>query len=728
MRKRSFLGYNSTVSLEAFIRSMIFLVLIFGTTLPVLAGLTHPGAPPAFSHPPKFPAKPSASSLKKVLLPDLAITSVSWKPAEQAEASKAWITVKVKNVGKATSKPTSLAGVHTCNGKAISKKSFNVKALKPGASLSFRWLIACGVGENEVFFTIRDAINNSNNKNRVHFQYALPLRSALIRKSGVPVGMRKSHRAVKKPLLTIREVAFQDTRPKKPDESWIRVVVKNDGKAESPHLNLSVTITLPKGEHVKKHFPVGPIRPGRQAVVEGAIRMGQGINQVRVALLPVSKSAITSYQKGGIIVTKSHYFNVRTVSKQALGVTKGQKPLLVEKQSLGKATIKPVLKSTPYGGTVSSPPDLKIVSMQAYDSHNEVHWIVRVVNIGGDYPQDSRIKIVGQFFIRGPLGKEPLKKVTSAQHLAPVTQNGREVELVYKFTPPVPGQYWNKVRVKFSQYVGEKNFQDNVGEKFHIAYPLPDLRVWISSPSDVRVGGPKRWFRFYVKNTGGSISRETTLRLHIDGDGTHTYTVPPLHPGQTFPAHGAKKRGIRWWKKGRKHYRITVNQDRAFEEAHWHNNTIEDSLYVYNPKVVFDPKAKVLVPIDVALKNHAPYVVGETSSITFKFFNFSNRALSDKYRFKIKIVYPSPSLREKLLTFDVGPLMPGESIYKTAHANFDYAGRALYSIKRFVFLKNGHDYKEFPLDNVQARGAIEVLPQVGEAATSPQLGTPPQTE
>ncbi len=716
----------------------VFLLLCLGISQPGIAGLTPGGVPPAPPHAPKVPAKPKVKNIKKVALPDLAVQSVTWKAAGMKDASKAWIFVKVKNIGKAPSKPTSLSAVHECNRKAVEKKSFRLWALAPGRTAEVKWLISRKAGGNLVAVSVHDSINPSNNKRELHFRYVPPPRvtlhaspkgSLLVSKkkrNDLVLGKGRQVRKVKAPELVIEKVSFQDERASKPDESWISVKVKNEGQGESPSRILAVAVTLPGGGRVKKNFKVPSLRPGQQVMVGGAVRMGQGINHVKVELISsLSRKVLSAVNKGGTVVTVSHYFNFKP-SKSVRRAVGAKKVPLIKKQMVEKTPAGPTVDVTPHERNyVFSPPDLKIISMETRDNKHHVHITATVVNIGGDYLdsyEGHNVKIIAQLFVKGPFGEEPVQTRMYDKYLPPVTTEGGEVRFDFHYTAPICGWYEHTLRVKFSPSAGEERLMDNERKETFRVRCLPDLRVWISRPSDARVGGHKRWFRFFVKNIGDGISRDTTMQLHIDGDGNHTYEVPWFYPGERLAEF---KRGIRWWKKGRKHYHIIVNPGRTFEELNWSNNEMEGSLYVHGIKTTFNTKSHIPALIEAYLRRHVPFRAGKPDKLIFRFYNPNDKVISGHYKFHIRIKHPRPSTKDERLTFSFDRLLPGEYVYKQVPVTFDYAGRASYVIQRFEVRGNG-DLRAVPLKPNRARGSLTVLPQEDLHIVTPgQIESPP---
>lgn len=249
----------------------------------------------------------------------------------------------------------------------------------------------------------------------------------------------------------------------------------------------------------------------------------------------------------------------------------------------------------------------------------------------------------------------------------------------------------------------------------------------MSHPSDVRVGGPKRWFQVMVKNTGAGPSPETRLHLHIHGDGDHYYNVPALRPDETFPAHNKRvKRGVRWWHTGRKRCYARVE---PVSELRKDNNGIFETLYVYHPsKIKFTPTATIPHPTAIHFKNkHGKFEVNEKERVVFIVQNDSKRDLSETTKFDITIVrHLDNGLRVVVYrkTHLWGQLFPGEKHPIVIDKEFALAGKYGYRATCSVEYPKRKFLHWKPKDT---SGSFQVSAQLIEPArSSEQLGKPPK--
>ncbi len=723
----------------------IFLLIFVGSLFAGNPPLTHfPGKPaPTGFH--AIPGKPSANTLSHAAFkPDLVVEGIRF---EKKAAGKAEATIIIKNGGTAPSHATRVSAVLTRGDGSHAKNSWSVQALKAGTTKVLTWRISVKPGHNNLKVSISDTNKNGNRLEKEYFLMAKVVQVLSHPREQITEGARRASKAQASKArgrLVVQEISFDDLRARKPGETWVAINLKNIGKKATAAREFRVQVRRADGTRAWKRFRVRALRPGETTRIESFVKMSHGENTLKVmGIGGMNRHGLTTFEGPPREFIARHVFSPRAfrmvhknnaeLAKNAARVSKGKEKTVTPNVNTLKALSTAKHITPPKHKKISTyddrfHPDLKIISMEITPQPpvigKKIHCIIHVVNVGDDYVQLVNLKIVAQLSVRGPLGEEPMMKQTSTGHLRPVNSpGGGDIRFDFSYSVPSEGKYWNFVRVKFSSYVGEKNFENNVGEKFYIISPLPDLRVWISHPGNVRVSGPKRWFRFFVKNTGGAASKETTMRLHIDEDGTHTYTIPPLAPGESSAEH---KRGIRWWHKGVKRYQIVVNPDRTFDESDWTNNSMRGSLYVHNPKVVFDPTATVYRPLDIYLKKHAPFVTGKTVSVVFKIFNPSDRDLSDKTKFIIDIHHPSPSTKTEHFEFTYDRFMPGEAVYKKLTIKFDYAGKAHYTIQRFLVLRNGYKLEPIPLDSDHAHGAFEVFPRLGVPVGPPVLGSPPK--
>ncbi len=380
--------------------------------------------------------------------------------------------------------------------------------------------------------------------------------------------------------------------------------------------------------------------------------------------------------------------------------------------------------TTTYGGGPAILPDLDIVDVMiiptAPTGKDRIDCVVTVINTGGAYDYENT-DITARLTITGPLGSEPEIVRTSKKAAKPVSQGGQAVKLFFRdIALPKGGSYTNTVAVKLKGPTREIVTDNNKKTITYTVKKLPDLQVWISRPSDVRVSGPKRWFQMMVRNTGYAASPASKAVLHIDGDGTHTYSVPPLAPRETYPADRRIKRGIKWRTKGRKRYSVIVDPDNKVLERNERNNRIRDSLKVYLPKpwFVFNPTATVITGDSLYFKKHGVLTVGRKEHIVFAVYNDSGRQLSRKASVDITLRRQDDSGRSLLIfhdTYSIEPLFPGEKRYIDITRTFQDAGTYLYTATMAVY----YDRKYHHWKSNDISGSFHVEPEVGEAPVGP---------
>ncbi len=703
-----------------------------------------------------LPTKPNAASLKKglhVVRPDLAVENLQIHTRTDPNSGTifAIITVQVRNVGRMQSRPNALTfALHEFpNGKTQSKLK-TIPPLAVNNSKNFKWAVPLTSGRATITVSVDDPGTPGNNI----AQKTIMIRNQRKRTGKKPVdkkivpqailGPNKRH--VLPPLpdgrfpkadLTVSKITFNDFKAKKANETWVEVEVRNVGGRPSAPTRIKGSLKRADGSTESNFFSVPGLRPKHSTTIQGPIRMTQGINTLTMQVIDPGSPAnntLTRRHRFGFsflpnhrrqIHSKKHTITTRDkpaklpVKDTHVHMEKKQKNLFHRPLPAGNPVPGPPAPRPPDGA--AGVPDLKILSAQCspkiITTATEINCTVDVVNIGADYPDLGNVQIVAHLMVEGPLGKEPIQEQWSPQHLGPVNRDGGKISFHFDYHVPQAGAYSNKVKIFFSSLEDDINPANNRKEWQYQVSPLPDLSVFITHPGDVRIGGHKRWFHFQVKNVGHAASKKTTLWLHIDEDGTRTWEVPPLAPGETFPAHNkTKKRGIRWWHKGVKRYQIAVNRDHTFAESDWRNNSTSGSLFVYTPKLRFDPKATIHFLPDIYRKKQAPLIAGKEEHIVFRIIN-KKESITEAGKFTVFIQPPGPASTALYFEYRFDKLFPGEGLYKTFPVTFDSPGKARYVIRRFLEKKHRRstEYKPFDGGNY-FRGTIEILP--------PQLGEP----
>jgi hypothetical protein len=682
---------------------------------------------------------PSAQTLKKGL-PDLAVENlrVRYHAGPGQSRLPAVVTATVHNRGVARSLPTRLY----CSlraGKHRDEKKIMIPALRGGAHHAVKWSTSLIPGENTFVLRIEDPNNPANNQAsktvRIRPQQSNNTGRAPVQGIGHPGAAEKGSPFAtpvapvrpmprnRHPDLTVSQIIFNDFKAKKPGETWVQVKIRNIGAVASPKTWLLGTLKRADGTVERNRLPVPALAPRQSTTIEGAMRMTPGLNSLAVEVRDPGTP-------GNNRMTRRHRFSIGwakapgrlavqkiSAGKQVPGQSGkvhffgAKKETSLSGQSVPRHLVSPV----PYGG--SDGPDLYIYSTKIIPEHpkvgDTVQVEIRVANKGGHYA-DPAATIQVQMDVHGPLGSEPVPVMHSDVYLAPFSATNDSIPFRFSYQIPVAGIYTNHVTVDFLSRVREVTRANNTTDIAFNVRPLPDLVVYINRPADVRTGGPKRWFYFCVKNIGEARSETATLKLHIDEDGTHSWEVPPLDPGETFPPNNAmKKRGIRWWRKGRKHYFISVNPyPGTFEESSFKNNAISDTLNVYLPKVHFDPKATIINPAKMYLKKHADLLVGRPEQIVFQVINSSTTFLTIPTKFSLHIKSVGDSGEgayhfQKSYLYD--PLMPGEKKSIVLQHTFDYATTLEYTIK--VFRKKRSSWSEIVAAG--KKGRIEIKARLG---------------
>lgn len=705
---------------------------------------THvPGSPgPGRFH--NIPAKPSSQVLSHMAFkPDLKVYGITFETVGKEKEGER-VIIKIENVGKAASPATWVSAVLTRGDGTHDKHSWAVKALKVHETTTFKWRIRTSAGNNTVKVTVRDSHNRANNtlekatfviaRNAEKFVHRQALKAERARRA------LTEKKARGKGALAIRQITFDDHRAKKGNACWVVMRIENTGGAVTPTTPLKVEIHRADGRREQKIFRIRPLMPGKATRIEGFFRMAKGYNTLQIeGIGGVTSHNLTAFTTEERFYRKTHYFNpgMAKSPRKVLAKNRQQAPTgglqpghVVVKHSGG-------LQPTPYGGGGGQLflPDLRVLSMMMIPSHptrcDNFDCRVEIANMGGPY--DYKIPLNATLYVEGPLGSEPPVKpaVSPTSGAKPINDGGAPVYFEFKLPYPLPasGRYINTVKIYFSGTVVEKDYSNNKLTFSYEVGPVPDLQVWMSRPSDVRVGGPKRWFQVMVKNTGDDSSPQTRLHLHIDGDGNHYYDVPTLAPGETFPAHNRSiKRGIRWWHSGRKKFYAVVDPDHHVKELKKGNNGMFGTLFVYNSSGIrFSPTATVPNSAAIYLKKHGKFEMYKNKHLTFMVRNNSKRYLSRETKFFITIVRVLANGLRQVVYQKAhlwGQLFPGEKHPIIIDYKFTKAGKYEYSATCWVKYPKREFLRWDPHD---ISGSFQIDEQLIEPARFPeQLGNPPK--
>ncbi|HHB76282.1 MAG TPA: hypothetical protein ENK84_07040 [Desulfobulbus sp.] len=706
-----------------------------------------------------LPTKPNAASLKKGLQavrPDLAVENlqIHTRTDPKSGTKFAIITVRVRNAGGVQSGANALTFTlhEILNGKTQSKLK-TIPPLPAGNLKNFKWAVPLTSGRATITVSVDDPGTPGNNIAQKTIMVKNQQKKAGKEHVDKKIIPRPVHRPNNRPALpplpgsrfpkadlAVTKITFNDFKAKKANETWVEVEVRNVGGRTSAPTRINGSLKRADGSTESNFFSVPGLRPKHSTIIQGPIRMTKGINTLTMKVsdpaTPTNNTLTRRHRFGFSFLPNRH----KRIQREKQNVTIRKRPNTLRfngssvqvankqkkpfhRQFIHTGPVPPTPSPLPPGGDMD-PPDLKIISTQCTPdiktTATEIQCEVNVVNIGGEYPDDPGTQIIAQLWIDGPLGREPVKSQRSSQHLKPMDTNtsGDMMRFSFHYHVPVDGSYRNRVKISFSSPQGETNLSNNQAYLQYNVEPLPDLSVYITHPGDVRIGGPHRWFHFQVKNVGRAESKKTTLWLHIDEDGTRTWEVPPLAPGKTFPAAKMKKRGVRWWHKGVKRYQIAVNRDHTFAESDRRNNSTSGSLFVYTPKIRFDPKATIHFLPDIYRKKQAPLITGKEENIVFKVVN-KKECLTKAGKFTLFIQPPGPASTARFFEYRFDKLFPGENLYKSFPVTFDSPGKARYVIRRFLEKKHRRSTEYKPYDSdTYFTGTIEIL--------APQLGKPPR--
>ncbi|NNE99515.1 MAG: hypothetical protein HKN25_10900 [Pyrinomonadaceae bacterium] len=230
---------------------------------------------------------------------------------------------------------------------------------------------------------------------------------------------------------------------------------------------------------------------------------------------------------------------------------------------------------------VSRPADLVLESVRL---NHQGRLILRMYNAGAaipdEYYETSRIRV----------------KVASGTYTMPLRRAaGRSIQLPGKsgfmgipkrhtytwkptgesgFTLPPNLQHKVEANIDYNQSIlDNKRFNNSktvwVGGK-------PDLVVCFKKFNHNR---PHRnaWYPPVVKNIGYARSKASRLRFWIKDDGTKTYRIPPLDPGQEYK--GVRRR-VYWIRTKSHRFRLTADFGKDVDELAETNNIIEGVITV----------------------------------------------------------------------------------------------------------------------------------------------------
>ncbi len=362
--------------LSVFVLTCALLMIFSGSLFAGNTVFTHVPGKPASNGFANIPGKPSSRTLSHVAgIPDLTISSITFKTQKAKEKDTAWVIIKVKNIGKVTSSKTTVSALLTRGDRTRDKKSFRVKALKAGYATEVKWLIHTTPGKNVVKAAVSDSNNRQNNTLEkfclimVRGPGVLAHREA-IKAKGARTGLSK--KAGKRGILTIKEITFDDHRGKKPDETWVSIEIENRGKAVTPATSIPVEIHRADGSRKRKIFRIRALMPGESTRIEDFIKMARGVNTLEVmGIGGINRSALTTFSRASRGFTARHIFNPHlfteirknnaSLAKNAARASKGKttksempsgntlKALLKEK----RITLPKQVGTSTYGGEIT---------------------------------------------------------------------------------------------------------------------------------------------------------------------------------------------------------------------------------------------------------------------------------------------------------------------------------------------------------------------------------------
>jgi len=631
------------------------------------------------------PGKPSSQTLSRIAFkPDLTVESIRFAKKGNGRIEAA---ITIKNVGKASSRAARVSALLICGDRSKNKHDWSIKALKAGKTAGLKWLIHTAAGKNTVKVTVNDSHNRANNTlEKTYFV----MTETLPRDKGMKAkGVRKAlsrkeskHRGV----LVVQEVTFDDHRAKKADESWVNIRIKNAGKAETPATSFKVVILRADGQREQKVLNLRSLRPGKAARIEGFFKMSRGINTLKVLEIGrMNQRNIAAFSKASHVFVTRHAFNpqpFKVVQKNETPLAKNTARISAgNTANPSKAPHRAIkiiqhngsgrLQPTPYGGNLPDLlPDFRVLAIKISPDtptrKDKIQPCLEIINVGGPYDY-TQTNIQATLSINGPLGSEPEMHSVCTTSVKPINNGGNTVKLYFeKIYLPAPGSYTFTAKIYSINPNRESNTSNNKLTQTFFMNPLPDLQVWISHPNDVRISGPKRWFKVVVKNTGGGSSKEAQLVVHIDGDGNHHYKIPPLIPGETFSPH---KRGIKWRTKGRKKFYAKISYEE--QELRKDNNKMAGALYVYSG-VFFNPTAHLVSPAKIYFKKHGKFIAGKKQCLVFRVVNPYTTNLSEKTEFFITLYIPGDGRQLAPQTIHhkaywIDPLFPGQLAPQTIH-------------------------------------------------------------
>ncbi len=246
----------------------------------------------------RVPVRPPVESLQQTarLQPDLSVKDLCVRLDKSPKGEKkipATVTVRVFNAGGASAPASrlhfSLTGVGIKDSHTLP-----IKALHNNQSLSVKWKTHVLPGRNRITVRVDDARNPANNTAMTTLKVKRPFSRPRIphaaTKTAAPVSSlahpiptlpipdrKKFH-----PDLAVTGIAFNDFKADKPNESWVKISLKNVGTAASPPSHLRGILQRADGSRERNTLSVPMLRPGQATIIEGPIRMTPGKNTLRV--------------------------------------------------------------------------------------------------------------------------------------------------------------------------------------------------------------------------------------------------------------------------------------------------------------------------------------------------------------------------------------------------------------------------------------------------------------
>jgi len=187
---------------------------------------------------------------------------------------------------------------------------------------------------------------------------------------------------------------------------------------------------------------------------------------------------------------------------------------------------------------------------------------------------------VGCIKIKGPWGFHLGHRMTI--EIPETEENGLKlITLKTTFTPPLAGGYYEffdpDVTNRFPH--SADSFKNKQFSAIFVP-PLPDLFLFVNKVSDGALNEEKV-FKIVVKNIGEASSAPTKVLFQLTGAEDREISIPSLEPGEES-VHRVRGK----WRRvaGMKTYRAVVDPDNEIVEADETNNEIRDTLRIYSHK------------------------------------------------------------------------------------------------------------------------------------------------